>query len=99
VHNALSTLPCNTTSKISSVVLFGDPKNGTALPNIDNNKVDMICHATDNICAGGDLIRLSQLNYSADAGVAANFVVNWRGLGMLGISSARVKTGARVGIA
>jgi predicted esterase len=94
VHNALSALPPTTTCKISSIVLFGDPENGTALPNIDNNKVYTICHDSDNICADGDSIRLNYSNYSGDAGVAAGFVVNGRGMGMLEISSARVKTSA-----
>lgn len=98
VHNSLSLLPTNTTSKISSIILFGDPKNGTALPNIDNNKVYTICHAGDDICAGGDQVSLSHLNYSADAGTAAAFVINGRGMGMLGISSQRVKMGAGGGL-
>jgi len=39
------------------------------------------------------LVSLSHLNYSADAGTAAAFVVNGKGMGMLGISRKRVKVG------
>jgi len=61
VHNAVSSLPTTVTSKISSVVLFGDPKNGTAVVNIDASKVLVICHTGDNICQGGDSIKLEHL--------------------------------------
>jgi cutinase len=44
VHQAAASLPANTTAKISSVVLFGDPKNGTAIQGIPANKVLTICH-------------------------------------------------------
>jgi cutinase len=46
VHQAAAAaaLPANTTAKISSVVLFGDPKNGTAIQGIAEDKVLMICH-------------------------------------------------------
>jgi cutinase len=44
VHQAAAALPANTTAKISSVVLFGDPKNGTAIQGISADKVLTICH-------------------------------------------------------
>jgi cutinase len=91
IHDSLPLLPSNITSLISSVVLFGDPKNGTAISNIDSKKVMTICHAGDDICKGGDFIGASHLNYSADAGTAAGFVMAGRGMGMLGISSGSVK--------
>jgi len=47
VHLAAASLPANTTAKISSVVLFGDPKNGTAIQGVAANKVLIICHASD----------------------------------------------------
>lgn len=47
VHLAAASLPANTTAKISSVVLFGDPKNGTAIHGVAANKVLTICHASD----------------------------------------------------
>jgi cutinase len=45
VHQAAASLPANTTAKISSVVLFGDPKNGTAIQGISADKVLTICHS------------------------------------------------------
>jgi cutinase len=90
VHLATSSLPTNTTSKIASIVLFGDPKNGTAINGVDASKVLTICHAADNICKGGDAISISHLNYSANAVEAAMFALG--GVAMLGITSERMKT-------
>lgn len=45
VHQAAASLPANTTAKISSVVLFGDPKNGTAIQGIAADRVLTICHS------------------------------------------------------
>jgi len=45
VHLAAASLPANTTAKISSVVLFGDPKNGTAIQGIAADRVLTICHS------------------------------------------------------
>jgi len=98
IHNSMSLLPATTTSKISSIVLFGDPKNGTAVPNVDAAKVYTICHAGDNICAGGDRVGIAHLNYSLDAGTAAGFVVNGQGMAKIGISSMRVKRVAGGGL-
>ncbi|KAI9645164.1 hypothetical protein NHQ30_005898 [Ciborinia camelliae] len=75
VHNALATLPAATAQWISSVVIFGDPDNGQAIPNVDPAKIDTICHGSDNICAHGDLIFPAHLTYAADANAAASFVV------------------------
>jgi len=91
-------LPTSTTDKISSIVLFGDPKNGTAIANVDMAKVQTFCRKGDDICAGGDEIGIQHLSYSLDAGPAADWVVNGMGMAVLGISSARVKTGANGGI-
>lgn len=55
IHDAVPLLPANTTNKISSIVMFGDPKNGTAIAGVDNTKVMTICHAGDNICQGGEV--------------------------------------------
>ncbi len=49
VHLATASLPANTTSKISSVILFGDPMNGTALQGIPAEKVLTICHTDDDV--------------------------------------------------
>jgi cutinase len=64
VHLAAASLPASTTSKIASVVLFGDPKNGSAIAGVDASKVLTVCHAGDNICMGGDKIGIAHLNYS-----------------------------------
>lgn len=61
MHLATSQLPTNTTAKISSVVLFGDPKNGTAIQGVDAKRVLTICHAGDDICMGGDDVGLAHL--------------------------------------
>jgi cutinase len=98
IHNTLPMLPSSTTSQISSIVLFGDPKNGTQIQNVDNKKVYTICHAGDDICKGGSRIGVSHLDYSLDARIAAGWVVNGRGMGMLGISSMRVKRVAGGGL-
>jgi cutinase len=73
VHNTIPMLPASTTAKLSSVVLFGDPKNGTAIPNIDMAKVLTVCHKGDDICKGGDEIGIQHLSYSLDAGLAADW--------------------------
>ena len=57
VHLATTSLPASSTSKLASIVLFGDPKNGTAVPNIDSKRVWSICHAGDQICQGKDHVR------------------------------------------
>ncbi|PBP21072.1 cutinase [Diplocarpon rosae] len=50
IHLATASLPNTTTSRITSVVMFGDPKNGTALNGVDASRVMTICHAGDDIC-------------------------------------------------
>ena len=46
-----------TASKVSAVVLFGNPNGpNTPVPNVDNSKLKIFCAAGDDICAGGDLI-------------------------------------------
>lgn len=89
VHLATSQLPSNTTSKISSIVLFGDPKNGTAISGVDSKRVLTICHTEDDICKGGDDVGLGHLNYSSDAGTAAMFALS--GIARVGITSQRMK--------
>ncbi|KAL7791485.1 carbohydrate esterase family 5 protein [Trichoderma ceciliae] len=74
VHNAASNLDAATMSKISAVVLFGDPYNGKAVANFDASKVLVVCHDGDNICQGGDFILLPHLTYAEDAVTAAAFV-------------------------
>ncbi|KAL7945358.1 carbohydrate esterase family 5 protein [Trichoderma barbatum] len=74
VHNAATHLDAATMSKISAVVLFGDPYFGRAVANFDASKVLVVCHAGDNICQGGDFIFLPHLTYAEDADTAAAFV-------------------------
>lgn len=74
VHNAASHLDAATMSKVSAVVLFGDPYNGQAVANISASKVLVVCHDGDNICQGGDIILLPHLTYAEDADTAAAFV-------------------------
>lgn len=97
VHNSLSALPVNITSKISSVVLFGDPKNGTAIQGVASEKVMTFCHAGDDICKGGDEVKVAHLNYSQNAMEAAVFALG--GMAQLGITSMKmVKKGAGGGL-
>jgi len=76
VHNAVALLPANVASWISKVVIFGDPDDGKALPNVAANKVDTYCHAGDDICLNGDLILVPHLTYAENAAAAAAFVVS-----------------------
>lgn len=76
VHNAIGLLPASVASWISKVVIFGDPDNGKALPNVAASKVDTYCHAGDNICVNGDLILVPHLTYGENAAAAAAFVVS-----------------------
>ncbi|KAG8170012.1 hypothetical protein KVR01_000757 [Diaporthe batatas] len=94
VHNAMEKVVAmsNTTasnnidvaSRVSSVVLFGDPRNGTAIAGIDQGRVLSLCNAQDNICAkGGDKITLDHLTYNRDAPQAAMFVMQRSALGLM----------------
>ncbi|KAL6879167.1 carbohydrate esterase family 5 protein [Trichoderma novae-zelandiae] len=74
VHNAASNLDAATMSKVSAVVLFGDPYFGKPVANFDAAKTLVVCHDGDNICQGGDLILLPHLTYAEDADTAAAFV-------------------------
>jgi len=94
VHLAALSLPASTTAKISSVVLFGDPKNGTAIQGVAANKVLTICHAGDDICKGGDDISMSHLNYSLDSRTAAVFALGSAGA-KLGITSQKMRPADR----
>lgn len=81
---------------VSSVVLFGDPKNGTAINGVDSKRVLTICHSGDDICKGGDDVGLAHLNYSSDAGTAAMFALS--SVAKVGITSQRMKFQAVNGI-
>lgn len=71
------------TSTVSSVILFGDPRNGTAISGIDPARVLSFCNTDDNICAkGGDIVTLDHLTYNRDAPQAAMFVMQKTALGV-----------------
>lgn len=71
-------------SRVSSVVLFGDPRNGTAVPGVDQARVLSLCNAQDDICArAGDKITLDHLTYNRDAPQAAMFVMQRSALGLM----------------
>ncbi|KAH8702379.1 putative cutinase [Talaromyces proteolyticus] len=75
-HNAISQLDSTTASWISKVLLFGDPDNGTAIPNVDSSKVHTVCHTGDNICVNGDFILVPHLTYAEDVATAASFATS-----------------------
>lgn len=76
--------PAVVNPRITSILLFGDPRNGTAVPGVDNaQRVLSVCHAQDDICAkGGDVVTLDHLTYSQDAAQAAMFAMQRSGLGL-----------------
>ncbi|CZS92183.1 uncharacterized protein RAG0_02662 [Rhynchosporium agropyri] len=85
VYLALPLLPPDITSKIASVVLFGDPKNGTAIPGVDEKRTKTFCHDGDDICRGGSKVSRDHLTYVNDATGAAEWAM--RRVGELGIAS------------
>lgn len=92
VHDAAAILPANVTSKISTVVLYGDPKNGTAVTGVDASRVFTVCHTGDDICEGGDFVLLPHLTYGfgndgADVKMGAMFAFS-AVASTLGITSA-----------
>ncbi|EWZ49489.1 hypothetical protein FOCG_12241 [Fusarium oxysporum f. sp. radicis-lycopersici 26381] len=76
VHNAAKSLPADTTSKIAAVVNFGDPFQRQAIQGVPADRVKIICHAGDGVCAGTAAITPDHLTYSQDANAAAQFVVS-----------------------
>ncbi|CAG7996436.1 unnamed protein product [Penicillium salamii] len=76
VHNAISELQATTASWISSALLFGDPKNKQALPNVPASKVYTACHTGDDICKNGILIGPAHLTYALNVEDAARFAAN-----------------------
>ncbi|CAD6443560.1 5d45b6cf-7af5-47d5-894b-eeb7a18ef65f [Sclerotinia trifoliorum] len=91
VHLAMSSLSGTIASRIKSVVMFGDPMNGTALNGVDASRVMTFCNPKDDICKGRDVILPAHLEYSAYAGTAAMFALS--GLADVGITSARKVSG------
>ncbi|KAF2706626.1 carbohydrate esterase family 5 protein [Pleomassaria siparia CBS 279.74] len=74
VHNAALKITAANAAKITAVLVFGDPKNGTAFGSITASKTKVICHSGDNICEGGIIVTAAHLNYQNDAPAAATFV-------------------------
>lgn len=75
VHKAATLLAPATISRVSSVVIFGDPIYPQAVAGIPASRQLVVCHDTDDICAGGDAILLSHLTYATDVDRAADFVI------------------------
>ncbi|KAK5653950.1 hypothetical protein OQA88_7875 [Cercophora sp. LCS_1] len=75
VHKAARLLPEDDLGRVSSAVIFGDPAYPAVISGITTSRQLVVCHDTDDICAGGDLIRLSHLTYMTDVGRVADFVV------------------------
>ncbi|KAF4448635.1 cutinase precursor [Fusarium austroafricanum] len=76
VHNAAKSLPAETTKNIAAVVNFGDPFQRQAVQGIPADRVKIICHTGDGVCAGTAAITPEHLTYSRDANAAAQFVVS-----------------------
>ena len=76
VHNAASDVGSDAMSKVSAVVIFGDPDSHEAVSGIDSSRVMIVCHVGDDICDQGDLILIQHLTYAEDAASAASFVVS-----------------------
>ncbi|KAL2076206.1 hypothetical protein VTL71DRAFT_1149 [Oculimacula yallundae] len=79
-HKAAAMLPPAMASKVSSVVIFGDPMNGKPVAGVSAAKTKVICHQGDNICAGGSQILQPHLTYSMNAGEAAQFAASAAGM-------------------
>ncbi|EKD13209.1 uncharacterized protein L3040_003013 [Drepanopeziza brunnea f. sp. 'multigermtubi'] len=80
VHRAAKLLSAATATRISSVVVFGDPYHPAAIPGIPDWKVATFCRKGDNICEGGMRIGQAHREYPQDAPAAAEFVVKQSGL-------------------
>ena len=79
-HNAAKMISSAASAFINSVVLFGDPDDGSAFGQIPPSKVSTDCHLGDDICLHGDLILPPHLDYCLDAGTEASFAVAQSGL-------------------
>ncbi|GAB1210230.1 hypothetical protein APSETT445_009021 [Aspergillus pseudonomiae] len=75
VHNAVEQLPAEIASKISSVLLFGDPYEGKPFPNVDASRVKTVCHAGDTICNNSIIILPAHLTYAVNVAEAAAFAI------------------------
>lgn len=57
-------------------MLFGDPKKGQPLANIDGSKVKTFCFEADLICDALPIVDTYHLSYAVDAYPAADFVTS-----------------------
>lgn len=76
VHNAIALVPAAVASWISKVVVFGDPDDGQAIPNVASSKILTYCHEGDDICLNGDFILPAHLTYAENVVTAAAFVTS-----------------------
>ena len=67
-------IPPAVMKSVAAVVLFGDPKNGTAMSGIDSRKVATFCNDGDAICAGSDIVLAPHHSYEANSDSAASIV-------------------------
>ncbi|KAK6224703.1 cutinase [Colletotrichum tabaci] len=93
---AIAQLPPNQQARIASVVLFGDPLGGAAVPGVDGTRLLVVCHTGDNICQGGNFIFSPHLDYSLDAPTAALFVMQRSRLGLASRDAQNEGMGATV---
>jgi cutinase len=61
-------------SRVSAVVLFGDPDDGQPIQGVDAANVATFCFEDDLICKGAPIVLGAHLSYALDAGDAAQFV-------------------------
>ncbi|KAI9879814.1 MAG: hypothetical protein M1830_006996 [Pleopsidium flavum] len=74
VHLGAAQIPALVASRVTAVVLFGDPEKGQRLQNISADNVSTFCFVSDLICYGKPIVLPSHLSYSLDAYAAAAFV-------------------------
>nr|GAT58478.1 predicted protein [Mycena chlorophos] len=78
VHNSAKLISSAVSKRIKAAVIFGDPDDGQPVAGISANATDVICHAGDDICAGGDQILIPHLTYGMNASDAAVFIAIYR---------------------
>ena len=88
-HNTAKLITQDQTNFINSVVLWGDPDNGTAFGTVPPSKVSTDCHPTDDICKCTIddffcLVLPAHLTYCLDVGTEVNFVIQKSGLKTVG---------------
>ena len=76
VYKGAAELSSGLAAKVQAAVLFGNPDNGQAVPNINNADVKTFCHAGDLICDGTAIVLPAHLTYGIDAPAAADFIAS-----------------------